>query len=272
MDTAQHDPVPRRSLFDGASSKLTMLLGLSIGVATLSLLGFVIVLVKLLGSDGAAASTGTSVASTTTAPSPVAPTPTSPTPSAALPEAPSGPVAPIADDDHVRGGDDPQVYLIEYSDFECPFCKRFHPTMQQALTEYGDRVAWVYRHFPLNIHANAQKEAEAAECANELGGNDAFWTYTDKIFERTTSNGTGLALDALAPLAGELGLDQGKFQECLDSVKFAAHVTEDYAEGTTAGVNGTPATFLVKKDGTSQLLSGALPYAQVKQAIDQALQ
>ena len=144
--------------------------------------------------------------------------------------------------------------------------------MQQALQEYGDKVAWVYRHYPLSFHANAAKEAEASECANELGGSDAFWKYTDKIFERTTSNGTGFALDQLVPLAKEIGLNEGKFKSCLDSGKYKTHVEQDTSEGTTAGVNGTPATFVVKKDGNSQLISGALPYAQIKQAIEQALQ
>lgn len=175
-------------------------------------------------------------------------------------------------EDHVKGDRNARVLLIEYSDMECPFCKRFHPTAQQAVDEYKGTVAWVYRHYPLSFHANAQKEAEASECVNELGGNTAFWKFTDTLFERTTSNGTGFALDKLAPLAKEVGVDEGKFKTCLDSNKYAQHVNDDMAEGTKAGVNGTPGNILLDtKTGKTTLIPGALPFDQVKQAIDQLL-
>ncbi len=177
---------------------------------------------------------------------------------------------PVTDKDHIRGNKNTQVVLVEYSDFECPFCKRFHPTMQQVIKDYGDKVAWVYRHFPLSFHQNAQKEAEATECANELGGNDAFWNYVDKIFERTTSNGTGFALDQLSPLAAEIGLNQSAFQQCLDSGKYAKYVQNDEAGGVKAGINGTPGTIIIPKNGKKQLIPGALPYEQVKPIIDSA--
>lgn len=196
-----------------------------------------------------------------------------PAPSAPRPTQPNqvGRVKAVAKDDHIRGANNPQVTLIEYSDFECPFCKRFHQTMQQVMITYQDQVAWAYRHFPLSFHANAQKEAEASECANELGGNDAFWKYTDAIFERTTSNGTGFALNQLVPLAKELGLPEAKFKECLDSGKYAAHVNQDLAEGQQSGVNGTPGTFVVSQDGKQQYIPGALPWEQVKSVIDSLL-
>ena len=190
-------------------------------------------------------------------------------PAAAVPSPkPAGNVPPVTDKDHLRGNKDAEIVMVEYSDFECPFCQRFQSTMEQVLVEYGDQAAWVYRHYPLNFHANAQKEAEASECANELGGNEVFWRYTDTIFERTTSNGTGFALDKLTPLAQELGLNQIAFQECLDSGKYAQHVQDDMAGGQKAGVTGTPGTILITKDGKTQLISGALPFEQIKQAID----
>ncbi len=173
--------------------------------------------------------------------------------------------------DHIKGDKNAKVFVIEYSDFECPFCKRFHPTMQQLVDQYQGKVAWVYRHFPLSFHANAQKEAEASECASEQGGNDAFWKYSDKILERTTSNGTGFALTALGPLAKEIGLDQTKFQSCLDSGKYAKHVQQDEQEGQAAGVNGTPGNIIWTKDGKSQLISGAVPLSSLTTVIDQAL-
>lgn len=177
----------------------------------------------------------------------------------------------ITNEDHIRGNKNAKVTLVEYSDFECPFCKQFHPTMKKVIDAYGDKVRWIYRHYPLSFHANAQKEAEASECAAELGGDDAFWKYTDAIFERTTSNGTGFALSKLGPLASELGLDQTKFQVCLDSGKYAKRVTDQMAKGTEEGVSGTPGTIIVNAKGETQLIPGALPFEQVKSMVEQAL-
>lgn len=177
----------------------------------------------------------------------------------------------LTSDDRIAGNKNAKVALIEYSDMECPFCQRFHPTMQQVMKEYGDKVKWVYRDYPLSFHANAQKEAEAGWCINELGGNDAFWKYTDAIFERTTSNGTGFALDKLGPLAKELGVDQTKFQNCLDSGKYTQKVKDQMAKGTEEGVSGTPGTIILTAKGDTQLIPGALPFEQIKPMIDAAL-
>lgn len=197
-------------------------------------------------------------------------------PTVQAPKAPTepqaGPVDPLKAEDHVRGDRNARVLLIEYSDLECPFCKRFHPTAKQILDTYKGQVAWVYRHFPLSFHANAQKEAEAIECANEQGGNDAFWKYTDAIFERTTSNGTGFALDNLVPLARELGLNEAQFKNCLDNGKYTAHVKADEDGGTKAGVTGTPGNILLDiKTKKTKLIPGALPFDQFKTAIDDLL-
>ncbi len=178
----------------------------------------------------------------------------------------------VSKDDHVRGDRNAKIALIEYSDMECPFCKRFHPTAQQVLDAYKGKVMWVYRHYPLAFHANAQKEAEAVECANELGGSDAFWKYLDTVYERTTSNGTGFALDKLVPLAVELGLNEAKFKECLDSGKYATHVKADMDGGTKAGVTGTPGNILLDtKTGKTRLIPGAVPFETMKSAIDEML-
>lgn len=177
----------------------------------------------------------------------------------------------VTEKDHIRGSKDAQILLVEYSDLECPFCKRFHPTMQQVLKEYGDKVAWVYRHFPLDqIHSKADKEAEAIECAGELGGNDGFWNLTDKIFEVTPSN-NGLDLATLPDLASQVGLDKDVFKRCLDSGKYAKHVEEDYKSGIKVGINGTPGTVIVARNGKKELIPGALPFEQVKQEIDALL-
>jgi protein-disulfide isomerase len=198
-----------------------------------------------------------------------------PTPQQApAPKPAPGPLPPVDfKTDHIRGNPKATVAVVEYSDFECPFCIRLEPTLTQISKEYGDKVMIVYRHFPLGFHANAPKEAEATECANELGGNDAFWSYHDKIFERTTGNGTGFPLANLVPLAKELGLNETAFKSCLDSGKYAKHVADEMAAGQAAGVSGTPGNFIVNlKTEENVMISGAQPFANFKQAIDSMLQ
>lgn len=159
------------------------------------------------------------------------------------------------------------VAVVEYSDFECPFCKRHHPTMQQIMDTYKDDVVWVYRHFPLSFHPNAQKAAESSECANELGGNNAFWKFTDGVFELDA-----LSADAFVTIAKDIGLDEAKFKSCLDSGKYAQHVQEDMNGGSQAGVNGTPGNIVVNlKTDENSIISGAVPFASFKTAIDALL-
>ncbi|HUD44873.1 MAG TPA: DsbA family protein [Patescibacteria group bacterium] len=183
----------------------------------------------------------------------------------------SGNIKPVTNSDIIRGNVNAKVTLVEYSDEECPFCKSFHPTMKQLMTDYGDKVRWVYRTYPLPFHQNADKEAQATLCVNDLGGNDLAWNFIDKIFERTTSNGTGFSLDALGPLAAEVGVDQTAFQSCLDSNKFEQAVKDEEADGTQAGVQGTPTTIILADGKKPQVLVGALPEDQLKTAIDAAL-
>lgn len=175
--------------------------------------------------------------------------------------------------DHVQGNPDATISLIEYSDFECPYCKRYHPTPKKVLESYGDKVNWVYRHYPLRFHnPGAQKQSEASECAAELGGNDAFWKYTDALYTRTKSGGRGFPLTKLVPLAVELGLDSQTFKECLDSGRYAARVKEDMDEGISIGVTGTPATILRNnKTGEVSFKSGAASLAVFKAEIDKLL-
>jgi len=183
-------------------------------------------------------------------------------------------VRPVAPDrDHIYGSLDARISLIEYSDFECPYCKRFHPTAKQAVDGYGGEVNWVYRHFPLGIHNPlAQKEAEASECAAEIGGNDGFWRYTDAIYERTRSNGKGFPIDGLVPLAVELGLDEARFKNCFESERYASRVQEDFREGQAIGISGTPGNVLLDNEtGNVRVVSGAVPLARLRAEIDQML-
>src|SRR3990167_3468683 len=239
------------SIFIGASPRLTFIMGLLVGVAGVSLIGFVLAASFAFSSKSPLAGSGSNVAQAPTAPAPTGQTAPSPVDIA------------IKETDYVRGNADAPVTIVEYSDLECPYCKSFHPSMIRLMNEYSNQVRWIYRHFPLSFHVNAQKEAEAAECAGKLGGNEKFWAYIDKIFERTTSNGTGFALDALAPLAKELGLNEARFKTCLDGGEFAAHVQQDLQEGADFGVNGTPTTFV-----NGQPVEGAVPYEQLKAVVE----
>ena len=175
--------------------------------------------------------------------------------------------------DHIYGNPNAKISLIEYSDFECPFCKRFHSTAKKVVAAYGGKVNWVYRHFPLAFHnPGAQKQAEASECANALGGNTAFWKYADSIYERTKSNGDGFPLDNLVPLAKEIGLDEWTFQSCLDSGKYMARVKQDLIEGAQIGINGTPGNILLNNEtGAVKLKMGAIPLATLKAEIERLL-
>ncbi|MEK7649686.1 MAG: thioredoxin domain-containing protein [Patescibacteria group bacterium] len=176
-------------------------------------------------------------------------------------------------DDHLRGNPDAAVKIVEYSDLECPFCKTFHKTMLQVMDEYGNdgRVAWVYRHLPLDqIHPKARKEAEASECAAKLGGNDAFWQYIDKIFEITPAN-NGLDHALLPQIAQDLGLDRAAFEACLSGGEFAQKISDQMQDAAAAGAQGTPYSVIITKDGKTIPINGALPYPSVKAMIDQAL-
>ena len=175
--------------------------------------------------------------------------------------------------DHIYGNPDALVSLIEYSDFECPFCKRFHPTAKRVVDSSGGQVNWVYRHFPLAFHNPlAQKEAEASECAGALGGNEGFWRYTDLLYERTRSNREGLSPESLAPLASEIGLDEVEFAKCLDEKRFTGRVQEDYDEGIQIGITGTPGN-IIRNNGTGDVApaAGALPYETLREVIDRLL-
>ena len=177
--------------------------------------------------------------------------------------------------DHILGNfKTAEVFIVEFSDLECPFCKIFHKTLKQIIEEYGDRgkVAWVYRHFPLeSLHPKAFKEAEATECAGKLGGELKFWEYTDRLFEVTPSN-NGLDLALLPVIAKDVGLDVEDFNACLASGTQAKKVGADLEDALNSGGSGTPHTILVTKDGKSgAVIKGAQPIEFVRAAIEQLL-
>lgn len=190
----------------------------------------------------------------------------------------TGPVKVSIDDDAVLGDKNAPITIIEFADFECPFCKSsFEELLPELKKDYIDtgKVKLVYRDFPLDFHENAQKEAEAAECARDQGGDVTFFKYHDELYNQTKSNGTGLALTQLPVIARSLRLDTNQFQECLDSNKYKGEVNKDLSDGMAAGVTGTPTWFMgkVNDDGTmtTTQLSGAQPFAVFKTIIDQQL-
>ena len=170
-------------------------------------------------------------------------------------------------DEHIIGSKDAKIVIIEYSDTECPFCKTFHNTMQKVVKESAGEVAWVFRHYPIpQLHQKATYEAEATECAWEQGGNDAFWNYTNRLFEVTPSN-DGLAKSELPKIAAYVGLDVTTFNTCLENGKYKEKVANDVSDGAKAGVRGTPSSFILVKGKLVDTIPGALPYDAVMEML-----
>ncbi|MBI5732183.1 MAG: thioredoxin domain-containing protein [Candidatus Magasanikbacteria bacterium] len=181
-------------------------------------------------------------------------------------------ILPISANDHLLGNPNAPVKIIEFSDLECPFCKSFHPTLKEVVRDYSGKVAWVYRHFPLDsLHPKARKEAEASECANELGGNEKFWAYIDRVFEVTPSN-NGLDPVELPKIAEDIGLNKVQFQACLESGKYKNAVQANVDDAVSAGGRGTPYSVVIAAPNGKKIpLNGALPYAQVRLIVEEAL-
>ncbi|PCI28193.1 disulfide bond formation protein DsbA [Candidatus Wolfebacteria bacterium] len=175
-------------------------------------------------------------------------------------------------DDHILGDPNAPIIIVEYSDTECPFCSRFHETMNRIVDTYGKNgdVAWIYRHFPLDqLHSLARREAEATECAADQGGNDGFWSFTNRLFKVTPGN-DGLDPKQLPIIAGEVGLDVDEFNECLESGRFAEKVDNQAKDAFAAGANGTPFNIVIVGDQMIPL-AGALPYESMASTIEEIL-
>lgn len=228
-----------------ASQLLIVLVAITM-VLTIINLGFTLSLAKKIGNTGAA-------------PTPT-PTPT-PTPSA------DTRIKASVDDDAVMGSASAKVTIIEFSDYQCPYCGRFYSqTLPQIEDNYikTGKVKLVFRDFPLSFHENAQKAAEAAECSGEQG---KYYEMHNKLY----ANQGALAVDNLKQYAKDLGLDTAKFNDCLDTGKMAAETAKDFKDGQAYGISGTP-SFLIgnDKNGYTKLV-GAQPYDSFKTVLDAEL-
>lgn len=241
-----------KSFLDNFTPKQSFVMGIVLTILALGTLGFLWTL------KGGSLKLGGGSANRGAAPAAVQPTAADPT--GGMPA--MADARPVDDSDHIRGDVDAPITIIEYSDFQCPFCQRFHPTVNQIVAENPD-VNWVYRHFPLtSIHPDAQKAAEGAECAAEQG---KFWEFADKLFDGQDTVGVGRA--QLTVYANDLGLNVSKFDDCVDTGKYASKVQADALDGQAAGGTGTP--FSVILAGGQQIpVSGAVPLAQVESIID----
>jgi protein-disulfide isomerase len=236
--------------FEGMSSKASFVMGLLGGLCVAFAVGFFIV------SSGDGVGSKVVKDSGTVAGAPAG----NQAPPA---QQPTGTPPEVTKDDRVLGPDNAKVTIIEFSDIQCPFCQRFHPTVERIIEEYGDDVRWVYKHFPLDsIHPNARSAAEASECLADLQGDEAFFAYLNLLFgkQQNLNRATYIA-DAVA-----LGANQSKFEKCLDDGTFKAKVEADYQEGIKGGVRGTPGSYI-----NDTYLSGAQPYEQVKAAVESYL-
>lgn len=176
----------------------------------------------------------------------------------------SGP-RPVDDTDYIRGNPNAPILLIEYSDYDCPFCKQYHDTMNQIMDEFGvkGRVAWVYRQYPLEqLHPNSPRISEAALCVGDIGGNTAFWQFSDLIFEQREPDAQTNVVK-LPDYAERAGVDRDEYTACMDSGRMQQAVIDSMKDGFDAGIRGTPYTYVVA--GNQQaVINGARSYDTVR--------
>lgn len=242
---------PKQSLLDTIPPKTAFIGGFVAAILVLGTIGFVV-----LGScmlKGGCSGLPTKAAADNNPTVVNQPTDTGDTQLAGIPM--------VSEEDYILGDPNAPVTVIEYSDIECPFCQRFHPNAQQAVDEYSGQVRWVFRHFPLSFHPQAEPAANAAECAGEQG---KFYEFIDIMFENQDSLGD----DFFKSTARNLGLNATQFNDCYDNQEYVAKIRSQAQGGAAAGVEGTPGSFVIGSDGSAVPIRGALPYESVKQIID----
>ncbi len=185
--------------------------------------------------------------------------------------------APISEKDYPTGNKKSDVVIVEYSDTECPFCARLHPIMSQIQAEYEDRVSFVYRYFPLTqIHPDAFVEAQSIECIGQQLGSEKRKDYISQMFSNKIANNSMVMTKSTREnLAKNLGADSKAFTSCVSSEESSVIINNSIQDGVTSGVSGTPATFILKRDGDEYevvaLIEGAREYDYFKAAIESAL-
>ena len=175
--------------------------------------------------------------------------------------------------DHILGNPDAPIKIIEYSDFDCPFCKQFNITMKQIMATYGatGKVAWVYRHFPLqDLHPNAPKLAEASECVAEVGGNEAFWKFADAVFTSAPGNDR-FDMNNLDSTIVRAGASPQEVERCITAGTYKKLIIEQFNDVTKAGGQGTPHNIIVTVSGRTIPIPGSQPFATLQSIIDTLL-
>lgn len=176
---------------------------------------------------------------------------------------------PVDSTDFIRGNPNAPITIVEYSDYDCPFCQEFHQTMTQIMNEFGasGKVAWVYRQYPIAaLHPNSPKLSEAALCVGDLIGNDGFWRFSDVLFSSREVNQL-TNMSNLAEYATAAGADSQAFTTCLNTGKMTETVKNAGAEALAMGLEGTPHSILLV--GNQQaVIEGAESYATVREIVD----
>lgn len=195
-----------------------------------------------------------------------------PTPSEAASETTTEAVNEVTDADHIKGDVNAPIKIVEYSDFECPFCKQYHETLETVIQKYDGEVAWVFRQFPLEqLHTKALPVALASECVADLGGNTAFWTFADGYFRDTLTNDRTDIETAIPKLVLETGISEKAFEECFASGRMTEAVQEDVQNAIETGGRGTPWSILIGPTGKTYPINGAQSAATIEQTIEKAL-
>ena len=246
----------KQNLFDVIPSKTAFYLGIGAAILGIGTLGFILLSTCMFRGSCSVSDlslgSGTAIAVNN-----------APAGEDAAP-APTGTVPAVSNEDQIKGNKNAPVTLIEYSDFQCPYCGAFEPTLDAVMAKYKDQVRIVYRHFPLSFHPNALPAALASECAAEQG---KFWEFHGAMFK----NQDALTADYFKKLAADNKLNLNKFNDCVSTQKYLNKVQDQAAAGGAAGVNGTPGTFVIGKDGSATPITGAVPEATLSAAIDKAL-
>jgi len=183
----------------------------------------------------------------------------------------------ISDKDHIQGSKKADIQMILYSDFQCSYCQRWHPTFNTLIEKYGDQITFVYRHFSLGF-SYSDKLAQASECVADIAGEDAFWKFSDKIYEKlidksiyTDEEFTNITDDTILTIAANAGASLSQVQSCLKSQEKASVISEMMLGAQSAGIGSTPNTVIVSKKAGRELIPGAISLEEVEALLEKHL-